>query len=349
MRPSRHGSAAPRPTLVVLRALGLGDLLTGVPALRGLRAGHPRHRLVLAAPAWLAPLVDLLDGVVDEIVDVDFRSGVGTLAPALADADLAVNLHGRGPDSHAALDAVHPRRLLAFHDRDHAPDGPPWSADEHERHRWCRLLWHAAIAADPDDLVLPVPSVTVPGRLAGATVVHPGATAPARRWPVERWASVVRHERHNGRRVVLTGGPAEVGLAAAVARAAGLEDHWVLAGCTDLRTLAALVAAAGRVVCADTGVGHLATALATPSVVLFGPVPPAWWGPPRWRGHVALWAGRLGDPHGQRPDPGLLELSVPQVVAALDHLPDHVSVPRPGDLAARRRKRPHQPDAPLRG
>ena len=39
-----------RPLLVAYRALGLGDLLTGVPALRALRDAYPEHRLVLAAP-----------------------------------------------------------------------------------------------------------------------------------------------------------------------------------------------------------------------------------------------------------------------------------------------------------
>ncbi|MBA2575354.1 MAG: glycosyltransferase family 9 protein, partial [Euzebyaceae bacterium] len=82
--------------------------------------------------------------------------------------------------------------------------------------------------------------------------------------------------------------------------------------------LAAVVAAAGRVVCGDTGVAHLATAVGIPSVVLFGPVPPSRWGPPADRPrHRALWAGGTGDPHAPRPDPGLLRITVEDVVAAL--------------------------------
>lgn len=318
--------------MVVLRALGLGDLLTAVPALRGLRAGLPDHEIVLALPETLAPLVELLDGAVDTVVDVDFRQAVGALPVVPGDPDIAVNLHGKGPDSHAALAALGPRRLLAFADPDHAPDGPAWDDDEHERDRWCRLLGHHGIAADPGDLLLAPPlrsaDDTDVARFAGATVIHPGAASAARRWPVDRWAAVAHHERDRGRDVVVTGGPDEGGLADAVARFAGVDAANVLAGRTSVVDLATLIAAAGRVVCGDTGVAHLASAFATPSVVLFGPTPPSRWGPPPSHRHVALWAGRAGDPHGEAPDPGLLSLGIDDVAAALDALPERANTDR---------------------
>jgi ADP-heptose:LPS heptosyltransferase len=118
----------------------------------------------------------------------------------------------------------------------------------------------------------------------------------------------------------------------------------VLAGRTDLRELAAAVSAAGRVVCSDTGVAHLATALSTPSVVLFGPVPPAHWGPPAGREHHrVIWKGGLGDPHAAEPDRGLLEISVSEVLESLDRLPrtgiPRVSAPAAGAAAAAGRAR----------
>jgi ADP-heptose:LPS heptosyltransferase len=91
----------------------------------------------------------------------------------------------------------------------------------------------------------------------------------------------------------------------------------VLAGRTGLAELAALVADAALVVCGDTGVGHLATAFGTPSVLLFGPTPPKLWGPPpSATRHLTLWVGDVGDPHGQEPHSGLLLLEKERVLAA---------------------------------
>jgi ADP-heptose:LPS heptosyltransferase len=134
---------------------------------------------------------------------------------------------------------------------------------------------------------------------------------------VDRWAAVAGAERTEGRTVLLSAGPGEEEAALSVAAAAALPAEAVRAG-GDLEDLARLVAGAGRVACADTGVAHLATALGVPSVVLFGPTPPAEWGPPPDRDrHRVLWAGRRGDPNGPAPDPGLLEIEPAAVSAEL--------------------------------
>jgi ADP-heptose:LPS heptosyltransferase len=308
------------PRLLVLRALGLGDLLTAVPALRAVADAFPHHRLLLACPRELAPLAELA-GAVDEVVDA---RPLESLPDALHGAELAVNLHGRGPQSHRLLRRLEPGRLIAFASRAAGlPDGPRWRVDEHERRRWCRLLEESGIAADPERLELPVPPIRVPARLRGLTIVHPGAAAPARRWPAARFAAVVRAEVAAGREVAITGSRSEAGLARETARLAGLSSGCALAGRTGVRELATLVAAAGRVVCGDTGMAHLATALRTPSVVLFGPVAPDLWGPPPDRPwHRALWAGGRGDPHAAEPDGGLLAIGVDDVLEALADLPD---------------------------
>ena len=298
---------------MVLRALGLGDALTALPALRALVAAFPEYRQLIAMPRPLEPLLRLAE-LPFELVHAQ---GLEAPLPAgLRNPHVAVNLHGRGPQSHRVLAALRPRRLIAFG----GPDGPRWRPDEHEVERWCRMLRESGIPADPADLRIAAPP---PGPLArpGATVVHPGAASAARRWPWRRWAAVARHERAAGREVLLTGSEAERPLAEAVAEAAGLPAGAVLAGQTGLTDLAGVVGAAGRVTCGDTGVGHLATALGRPSLLLFGPVPPQEWGPhgagPRSVRHRVLWAARRGDPHATSPDPGLLRISVDDVVEAL--------------------------------
>ena len=306
--------------VVALRALGLGDLLTGVPVLRALADAFPGHPVLLACPAALAPLARL-SGAVDEVVPTAGLAN-GPLRPRLHHAAVAVNLHGRGPESHQLLLATAPERLVGFaHPAVPASAGAPrWRADEHEVTRWCRLLTESGIPAEEGRLDLDPPPGPAPADAAGATLVHPGAGSPARRWPPERFAAVARAEHGKGRPVLISAGPREAGLARAIAAAAGLPAAVRTGG--DVLALARLVAAAGRVVCGDTGVAHLATALGTPSVVLFGPVSPASWGPPPGRPwHRALWAGRSGSPHGQVLDPGLEALSVDRVLEALASLP----------------------------
>lgn len=275
---------------------------------------------MLAAPRALGSLLPLAAPGF-ELVDVPaFVGGAPpdrALASRLPRGALAVNLHGRGPESHALLRATAPSRLIGFD----LPGGPAWAEREHEVLRWCRLLGHYEIAADPADLDVELPGQP-PYDPDGPTLLHPGAASAARRWPVERWAAVARAEAAHGRRVLVSGSAAEAPLARELTERAGLPPAANRAGAThDLLELALLVASAGRVVCGDTGVAHLATALRIPSVVLFGPTAPARWGPPPQRPwHVVLWAGTVGDPHGASVDPGLLAIGSDDVLRALSAL-----------------------------
>jgi ADP-heptose:LPS heptosyltransferase len=324
-----------RPVLLVLRALGLGDACTGVPALRGLRRGFPEHRLVLAAPweigHWLSGM-----GLVD---DVRPTTGLAGIEHGGLRDHVAVNLHGRGPQSHGVLLATRPARLLAFASQPaRHQDGPQWQDDEHEVDRWCRLVRWAGGECSRADLRLDRPPPLADPALVGAVVLHPGAASPARRWPAERWARVGAALADAGHLVLVTGGRSEIGLCAAVARvarSAGRRDVRSTAGTLTLPELAALVAHAGVVVSGDTGVPHLATAFGTPSVVLFGPTPPRWWGPAvDVERHRVLWRGDgayRGDPHGRTVDPALAEISVTEVLAAARALLDVPATEVPGE------------------
>ncbi|WP_026929746.1 glycosyltransferase family 9 protein [Glycomyces tenuis] len=119
-------------------------------------------------------------------------------------------------------------------------------------------------------------------------VVHPGASAPARRMSVPRLAAAVDALCDAGHPVVVTGSGPERPLTAAVAHGRATD----LGGLTTLDVLAAVIARADAVVAPNTGAAHLAAAVATPVVSLFAPVVPAeQWRPYRVP-HVLL-----GDQH----------------------------------------------------
>lgn len=266
------------PVVLAYRALGLGDLLTAVPSLRALDDGFPGRRLVLACPAWLHPLLPF----VGDVAGLD-TTPFEPLPPELGRPDVAVNLHGQGPESHRVLQATRPRRLVAYPNAAAGcPDGPAWSDTEHEVDRWARLVTHElGLVVDRTDLRLRLPFT--PRRVLA--VVHPGTKDPARRWPAARFGAVARLLSAAGLQVVVTGSAAEAGLVGQVCTGAGLGPDAACAGAHDLPALAGLVASASVTVSADTGIAHLATSVGTPSVVLFGPESPERWGPPAGHPH----------------------------------------------------------------
>lgn len=281
----------------MLRALGLGDLLTAVPALRGLRAAFPRAEITLAAPEWLAGVVERIEAV-DRLLPTEALAPIGFEKP-----DLAVNLHGRGPQSVERLVETRPRALITYGDPPRSGFGgrllaSEWPEDRHEILRWCDLLQRTGIRCDPDDFRLrPV------GERTGRIVIHPGASTGARRWPTGRYAAVARAL---GDDVVVTAGPTEYDLARQI-------TPNPVTG--TLAELLDLVATARLLICGDTGVAHVATAYRTPSVLLFGPVSPHLWGP-RHGPHRVLWHGGTGDTFADEPDPGLLKITTEEVLDA---------------------------------
>lgn len=309
-----------RPVLLALRTLKLGDLLVAVPALRALRRAFPEHRIVLAAPGWLSPIVRLVDAV-DELLPTPGLDAPLPLEPG--SVDIAVNLHGNGPESRDVIAALEARLRFAHRlpdDPDPDPGaevepGPDWVDGMLERERWVRLVSAFGAEGDPDEVRIAVPEAVPP--VTGAVVVHVGAFYGSRQWPVERFAEVARRLHSAGHRVVVTGDERDQPRAAAVAEAAGLPDEDVLAGRIGLAEFAAVIARAQLVVTADTGAGHLASAYAVPSVVIFGPAPPEEWGPPPGP-HVVLTdaAMRRGEAFASDPDPALLAVTAEEVLAA---------------------------------
>ncbi|HET7341081.1 MAG TPA: glycosyltransferase family 9 protein, partial [Methylomirabilota bacterium] len=112
-------------------------------------------------------------------------------------------------------------------------------------------------------------------------VLNPGAGRSDKRWPVEHFAALAaRLTQEAAAHVVVVWGPGEAAAARAiVAGSASAGPRALLAPPTDLHELLALLRRASLMVAADTGPLHLAAALGTPCVGLYGPTSPERNGP----------------------------------------------------------------------
>jgi heptosyltransferase-3 len=343
--------------VLVARTDSDGDVLLAGPAVRAVAASARVTMLVSPAGEQAARL---LPGV-DEVVV--FRAPWSGYNPppvdALATDDLVERLRAAGFDAAVVLTSWHqsplPAALLlrlagvpyiaaASEDYPGSLLDMRFRADRsapgqvHEVEAMLALVRAAGFEPDPaeeDPLRLAVrrPLPPLPTAVAGPfVVVHPGASVPARAPAPADAAGIVAELVARGHRVVVTGGPGERQLTAAVAAGAALD----LGGRTDLPTLAAVLEAADCVVVGNTGPAHLAAAVGTPVVSLFAPVVPL----ERWR-PWGVPARVLGDQQsacrgsGARecPVPGHPCLSIaPGVVAdAVDELAaGRVTVPHSG-------------------
>lgn len=327
-----------RSTLLVLRHHGLGDLMTVQPALRALRRRFPDHLLVSTCPSWLEALARRLGGADNWISEVPRgdpgqcatrvpASHQGVDAAVLANvldrvpaADLLVSLRTPGPELPPIVEILAPRVVVSYR-HEALPDTarfPELDFSDHILTRWERLLQPVGVEPREDDLYM---NLLPPTGYRGFTIVHVGAGSPARVWPSERWLEVVEYLESTGHIVVLTGSRAEGALVKRVRRGAGLASERDRSRTDDIMELVYLVAGARLVLSVDTGVSHLATTFRRPAVTLFGPVSPAWWGPPPGNPqHRTLWTGRLGDTYSSTIDRGLLEISARCVLDTIESM-----------------------------
>jgi ADP-heptose:LPS heptosyltransferase len=339
---------------LVTRLDSEGDVLLAGPAIRAVARGSRRVTL-LCGPrgvqaarllpgvdevlVWRAPWIDPEPAPVDP---ADIDALVARIAALGADRAVilgsfhqsplptALVLRLAGVPHVAATSVDYPGSLL---DVRHQIDD-----DVHEVERSLALAATLGYRLGPDDdgalRIRRLQAGRVPRPFAGPyVVVHPGASVPARAWAPERCAALVDALAASGRRVVVTGAPAERALTAAVAgpARATVRD---LGGATSFAGLAEILAGADAVVVGNTGPAHLAAAVGTPVVSLFAPtVPPARWRP--WRvPHQLLFVDVpcAGCRARECPVPGhpcVDDVTPADVLAALDRL-----APLPMEVAA---------------
>jgi len=311
-----HGTAldfAGLRRIAVFRALQLGDLLCVVPALRALRAAAPQAEITLIGLPWSARFVERYHAYVDDHLSFPGYPGMPESTPRPEELagffatartrkfDLAIQLHGSGGLTNPLTLSLGAARNAGFYAAGQAcPDRATfalWSEREHEVLRYLRLLRQLGIPTQGQHLEFPLTghdraelAQAAPGLEAGSYVcIHPGARLPSRRWSTSRFAQVADGLAAQGWTVVITGSPDERDLTQSLLgamRAPAID----LTGRTTLGSLAALLAHARLLVCNDTGVSHVAAAVATPSVVICSGGDPHRWAPLDHERHRVLYA-----------------------------------------------------------
>lgn len=302
--------------IAVLRAGGLGDLLFALPAVRALAAAYPEAEVTLLGTRLAAELLEGRPGVPHLVRPLPPIPGVGAGADARVDEDrvaafvaeqrrerydLAAQFHGGGRFSNALL-----RELGAGCTIGAVAEGAPGldrGIDhvyyQHEIVRWLEVA--GLVGAPPVELEPRLDATETElefglRRCGGAgqgrdsqqvVAVHPGATDPRRRWPVECFAELVSALARDGVRTVLVGsGEEERRLCADIGSkadlggsASGLVDD--ASGRLSISELVGVLAAADAMVGNDSGPRHLAQAVGTRTASVF------------WAGNV-INAGPLG-------------------------------------------------------
>ena len=299
--------------ICVLRALQLGDLMTSVPALRSIRAGFPDAEITLLGLPWAESWVQRYRHLVDRFEALPGVPGLPEqdVQPELIPGflrrmqrltfDLAVQLHGSGEIVNPIVAMLGARRTAGFFTPGgYVPDAEtfvPYPDRLPEVRRLLRLTEHLGLPDAGDALEFPLTTrdrAEARGILAQYglrrgryVVVHPGARATERRWSPTNFAEAVQRLGASGLGVVVTGSESEAPLTAEVA--AAIPTAVDLAGRTSLGGLAAILAGSTLLIANDTGVSHLADALAVPSVVVFSASDPHRWAPLDRRLHRTVW------------------------------------------------------------
>jgi lipopolysaccharide heptosyltransferase II len=292
--------------IVVLRALYLGDMLLAIPALRSLRRAFPEAEVTLIGLPWAGNFLaryHYIDrflefpgfpGLPEQAIDVvrirEFLQNARTYG-----YDLAIQMHGNGSISNQFVASLGAKRSVGFTPT--SPQNPfllndtlVFQPEEHEIHKWLRLAHRVGAKLDDSQLEFPL-NTADSAELAALSkehrmlneerliVIHAGSKYATKLWAPQRWTELIDElGQVTAAQIVLTGNADEAPTTSAVAGMANIKIT-NLAGKTSLGGMAALLKQATLFVGTDSGPAHLAEAMGTKTVRLFGPTDPERWGP----------------------------------------------------------------------
>ncbi len=291
-----------KPRILVIRGGAIGDFILTLPAINLLREAFPHAHLEILG---YKHIVALAEGrfYADATRSIEYGALAGffipnsVLAPDLVeyfssfqqivsylydpDGIFETNLRRAGVKNilrafqqvddteHAARQLARPLQEMALYLEDHAPKIFP-SADDHSTAREFfgksgAVAGNGNGSSDDDETII---------------AVHPGSGSSKKNWPIERWTELGRSllEKHPSARLVLISGEADQ------AQLDTLSAAWkglpvLSARELPLPQLAAIVARCRLFIGHDSGISHLAAAVGTSCLLMFGPTDPAIWAP----------------------------------------------------------------------
>ncbi len=266
--------------ILVIRGGAIGDFILTLPALRLLREAFPAAHLEILGYQHIVALAQM-SGYADATRSIEyaglasFFSRDGELAPE------RMEYFGSFQQVVSYLfdpDEIFAATLKRSGVRNFIAGSPKITDQEHAARQLARPLERLALYLDDAAAVLTPPGTREVG--AGTLAIHPGSGSERKNWPIERFAEVAAawllpNEKRN---LVLVGGEAE-GDRLDRLRALLPNERIELAQNLPLTELAARLRNCGLFLGHDSGISHLAAAVGTSSVLLFGPTDPAIWAP----------------------------------------------------------------------
>lgn len=286
-------SLPPQPrTVLCIRLERWGDAVLLMPALARARQAWPGAQLTWMVLRPYAQFAASLEAA-DVIWPVGSR--LGALWAALLERgrarrfDLAIEFHGEPRTIFLAR--LLGRRVVGSGVR----GGGFWLDLDASRQPWpatgtrCRRLVEAAAGRPlpplppaprlrPDPAAQLAASQLRQGLAPGYVILHIGCGQPAKLWPLHSWRELLRALARRGWPILVSGSASDRAVGLALLADDDPARVRCLTGATTWPVLTALVAEAAAVVAGDTGIIHLAHALGTPSLALFGPTDPQLWG-----------------------------------------------------------------------
>jgi ADP-heptose:LPS heptosyltransferase len=285
-------ASAPKPlpairTVLIIRPGGMGDAVLLIPMLRALKDRFPSAAIHLLAERRNAGIFDLVPELGLKVYCYD---RAGEFLRVLFDRyDVVIDTEQwyRLSAVAARLIRAKIRSGFATNERRNLFNLPvPYDQNRYEAENFLSLL--EAVTGKPAVFDPDKPFLKIPGSVTRAqktVLIAPGASYREKQWGIGKFRRLTEWLLDQGWSVGLIGGPDDAREAATIAQGLSVEN-W--AGRTTLIETARRIAAAALVVGGDSLVIHLAAAVGTPTIALFGPTPPKQWAP-RGKAHRLLY------------------------------------------------------------